>query len=201
MMDIKTTMQMNRAVLGDALSVQNGMKNLDATTVSGSTKTEAAPRVSSIQEETSAIKNTNDLFGYLKKSEKALNTIEGALAEKGADAFGEIEQIMATTTYKEQPIFQAIRSGESTIDLSAQIGTLMAAGDTEGLASLIEEQKASTGEALAAVKQQLLGNSASLDRHITTDIETIKRDIESMSPVSDVNSPDMLRDKLKALLG
>ena len=201
MMDIKTTMQMNRAVLGDALSVQNGMKNLDATTVSDNAKTEAAPRVSSIQEETSAIKNTNDLFGYLKKSEKALNTIEGALAEKGADAFGEIEQIMATTTYKEQPIFQAIRSGESTIDLSAQIGTLMAAGDTEGLASLIEEQKASTGEALAAVKQQLLGNSASLDRHITTDIETIKRDIESMSPVSDVNSPDMLRDKLKALLG
>ena len=201
MMDIKTTMQMNRAVLGDALSVQNGMKNLDATTVSDNAKTEAAPRVSSIQEETSAIKNTNDLFGYLKKSEKALNAIEGALAEKGADAFGEIEQIMATTTYKEQPIFQAIRSGESTIDLSAQIGTLMAAGDTEGLASLIEEQKASTGEALAAVKQQLLGNSASLDRHITTDIETIKRDIESMSPVSDVNSPDMLRDKLKALLG
>ena len=201
MMDIKTTMQINRAVLGDALSVQNGMKNLDATTVSDNTKTEAAPRVSSIQEETSAIKNTNDLFGYLKKSEKALNIIEGVLAEKGVDAFGEIEQIMATTTYKEQNIFQAFRSGESTIDLSAQIGTLMAVGDTEGLASLIEEQKATTGEALASVKQQLLGNSASLDRHITTDIETIKRDIESMSPVSDVNSPDMLRDKLKALLG
>ncbi len=200
-MDIKTTMQMNRALFGEGLAVQNGLKNLDETAQRETAQTEKAPSVTSIQETASAIKNTNDLFGYLKKSEKALNTIDTLLTEKGSEAFGEVAEIMATTTYKEQNIFAAFRSGESVIDLGSQMSSLMEAGDVEGMQGLISEQKSALSDSLADVKQQLLGSSASLDRHITTDIETIKRDIESMKPVTDVNSPDLLKDKLRALLG
>jgi len=73
--------------------------------------------------------------------------------------------------------------------------------DMEGLGAMVSEQQTITGGLLSDVKKELLGSSNSLDRRISTDIETIKRDIESMSPVADVNSADQLKSKLKALLG
>lgn len=201
-MDIRTSVNTN-AFLKDAGAVQNGMRNAEATAQSASGMQEA-PKVTSIQEETSNIKNTNDLFGYLKKSEKALGQIAQALGS-GEDAVGiktAVEAIVATTTYKDQNIFQNFRqAGGSSIDLRSAIEGLLSVDDTEGLQSLLGSQQEITSSLLGDVKKELLGSSSSLDRRISTDIDTIKRDIESMSPVADVNSPDQLKNKLKALLG
>jgi len=161
--------------------------------------------VTSIQEETSSIKNSNDLFGYLKKSEKALNQISDILKESNSpDEFkGAIASVIDVTTYKNKNIFESFRqdaSGTST-DLGKSIRSLIDGSDIEGLNSLISGQKEITASLLDDVKKELLGSSNSLDRRISTDINTIKKDIESMSPLSDVNSQEHLKSKLKALLG
>ena len=60
-MDIRTSINSN-AFLNDAGAVRNGLRNAEVTaTTTG--QAETAPKVTSIQEEASSIKNTNDLFG------------------------------------------------------------------------------------------------------------------------------------------
>ena len=201
-MDIRTSVNTN-ALLNDSGAIRNGMRNAEITAKSV-VQTETAPKVTSIQEETSSIKNTNDLFGYLKKSEKALTQIAQAL-ESGEDKASikvAVEAVLETTTYKEQNIFQNFRqeSGGS-VDLKAALEAYLADEDMEGLSSLVATQQDVTSSLLGDVKKELLGSSNALDRRISMDVDTIKKDIESMSPVADVNSPDQLKNKLKALLG
>lgn len=201
-MDIRTSVNTN-AFLKDAGAVRNGMRNAEATAENVG-KTETAPQVTSIQEETSSIKNTNDLFGYLKKSEKALVQISKALesGEGSERVKTAVEAVLATTTYKEQNIFQNFRQENGgSVDLKSVIESALEVDDMGRLSEIVAEQQEITGALLSDVKQELLGSSRSLDRHISMDIETIKKDIESMSPVADVNSPDQLKSKLKALLG
>jgi len=201
-MDIRTSINTN-AFLNDAGAVRNGMRNAEVTAKSVA-QTETAPSVTSIQEEASSIKNANDLFGYLKKSEKALGQIAQALnsGEDTASIKVAVEAVLETTTYKEQNIFQNFRQENgASVDLKSTIEAALDVGDTERLAEIVAEQQATTSSLLNDVKKELLGSSNSLDRRISTDIETIKKDIESLSPVADVNSPDLLKNKLKALLG
>jgi hypothetical protein len=201
-MDIRTSVNTN-AFLNDTGAVRNGMRNAEVTAKSTS-QTETAPQVTSIQEETSSIKNTNDLFGYLKKSEKALTQISQALesGEESGSIKVAVEAVLETTTYKEQSIFENFRQPNGgSVDLKSVIEAALDVGDPERLAEIVSEQKEITGALLSDVKKELLGSSQSLDRRISTDIDTIKKDIESMSPVADVNSPDQLKNKLKALLG
>lgn len=201
-MDIRTSVSTN-AFLKDAGAVQNGIRNAEAT-VQNASGIQEAPKVTSIQEETSNIKNTNDLFGYLKKSEKALGQITQALGsgEDTASIKTAVEAILATTTYKDQNIFQNFRQPNGgSVDLKSVIEAALDVDDPQRLTEIVTEQQEITSSLLGDVKKELLGSSNSLDRRISTDIDTIKRDIESMSPVADVNSPDMLKNKLKALLG
>ncbi len=200
-MDIRTSVNTN-AFLNDTGAVRNGTRNAEMT--AKSVNTESAPQVTSIQEETSSIKNTNDLFGYLKKSEKALGQIAQALnsGDDAATIRTAVEAVLETTTYKEQNIFQNFhQAGGGSADLKSEMEGYLEGGDMDGLATVVADQQAVTSSLLSDVKKELLGSSNSLDRRISTDIETIKKDIESMSPVADVNSPDLLKNKLKALLG
>jgi hypothetical protein len=201
-MDIRTSVT-TQAFINDAGAVRNGLLNANMTAARTS-DAETTPKVTSIQEETSNIKNTNDVFGFLKKSEKSLNTIAGALAS-GTDLAtvkASIAEILDTTTYKEQNLFEQFRQpGGSAINLRSTIETALEKDDKEGLEVIVAEQQTITAGLLADVKKELLGSSNSLDRRISTDIDTIKRDIESMSPLADVNSADQLKSKLKALLG
>lgn len=161
--------------------------------------------VTSIQEETSNIKNTNDIFGYLKKSEKALNQISEILKnpEKNSDTLNSISSIVESSTYKDKNIFESFRqnSSGSSLNLKEKIDSLIGQNDMENLSKLVDEQTKTTQTQLSEIKKELLANSNSLDRRISTDIETIKKDIEAMSPVTDINSQEHLRSKLKALLG
>ena len=110
--------------------------------------------------------------------------------------------MLGTTTYKEQNIFQNFRQPNGgSVDLKSVMETALEVDNQIKLSEIVTEQREITSSLLNDVKKELLGSSSSLDRHISTDIETIKRDIESMSPVADVNSPDLLKNKLKALLG
>lgn len=201
-MDIRTSVNTN-TFLNDTGAVRNGMRNAEVTANSAA-KTETAPQVTSIQEEASSIKNTNDLFGYLKKSEKALGQIAKALGsgEDHASVKVAVEAVLNTTTYKEQNIFANFRQPNGgSVDLKSVIESAMDVEDMGRLSEIVTEQQEITSSLLNDVKKELLGSSNSLDRRISTDIETIKKDIESMSPVADVNSPDQLKNKLKALLG
>lgn len=203
-MDIRSNINMNAAILNDTRAAANGSKNLEATAQSVASA-ESAPSMTSIQEETSSIKNTNDVFGYLKKSEKALVQISALVG--GTDDLAsvrvKVSEILETTTYKEKNIFSAFRQdrGGSTTDLKSDLEGLLSQNDLEGFKATLSKQSEVTAGLLGEVKKELLGSSQSLDRRISTDIDTIKRDIESMAPLGDVNSPDHLKSKLKALLG
>ena len=147
------------------------------------------------KEDTQNIKNINETFGALKKSEKTLDKLVTAI--ESGDFSGAKE--LLNTTYKEEKILFTIPIGKETLDLGTSIESALNSENADEALSVIAEGKTTVTETLADVKKEMLSQTSALGATAQKSVDNsgISLDLSSISKSSNM---DYLKQQMKSLL-
>ncbi len=195
----------------DAIAKAFGEKPVQQT--SASSKAEVEARVNAISEftglkdnvktEAKSITNINDIFGGLKKSEKAIIKIEeelgGLSTDNKAEVALKINDIVANTTYKEQPLLSKIPLKAGGFDAIEKISGYMSLDDVSGFQSTLGEIKDLIGEDLKAVKKEIMSKTNVMGSAAQSSVDNsgISMDLSSITKSTNM---DYLKQQMKGLL-
>jgi hypothetical protein len=156
-------------------------------------------KTSLLNQDTKNIKNINEDFGELKKSEKSLKAVKVLFEENRVE---EVIPLMQKSLYKEQNLFESIRiarTDTARVNLYLEVKLLLSQNDTVWALELIDKQLEVTTSLLKEVKKELLSQSANMGSRLGSKLGEVKQEINALTKSQEAIDVDQLKNRFKSL--
>ena len=160
------------------------------------TKLNNIVRASLINSDANSIKNYNDVFGYIKKSEVGLTKIANLFdtTTNLAELNSKIKEIVDSANYKNENVFACFKLDleDAKEDIKSKMELMIEENNPKELKSFVQEKLEVAKKLVDEVKAVLLNTSNSISQKSTTK-SAVEQDMANFSA-------DFMKDKFKSLL-